>query len=142
MRTFDVQAVEIGSAADRVFDYVSDAANLPEWTGAFKAVSDRRARLQTPEGSIEIGLEVRASRPHGTIDWLMTFPDGGTGKAYSRVIGSGPDRSIFTFVLTAPPVPLERLEGTLEEQSKILRGELDRLKMILAGDTALRPARR
>jgi hypothetical protein len=34
------------------------------------------------------------------------------------------DRSIYTFVLEAPPVPLERLEGALAEQSRILIKEL------------------
>lgn len=142
MRTFDVQTVEIGAPVERVFDYIADPANLPEWTDAFKTVSGGRASLQMPEGSVEIGLEVRASRPHGTIDWFMTFPDGGVGRASSRVIGTEPGRCIYTFVLTTPPVPLERVEGTLDEQSKILRGELDRLRTILVAGAATRPARR
>lgn len=133
MRTFDVQTVEIECAAERVFDYLADSANLPEWTSAFKVVSGRRAMLVTPEGSVEIDLEVRASRLHGTIDWLMTFPDGSVGKALSRVIDAGANRSIYSFTLTAPPVPLELLEGTLDQQSKILRGEMEGLKRILAG---------
>ena len=142
MRTCDVQTVEIECAAERVFDYIGNPANLPEWTSAFKAVSGSRATLATPEGSVEIGLEVRASRPHGTIDWLLTFPDGSVGKALSRVIDAGADRSIYTFVLTAPPVPLELLEGTLDQQSKILRSELEGLKRLLAGIAGPRAVRR
>ena len=142
MRTYNVQTVEIECAAERVFDYLGDPANLPEWTSAFKAVSGRRATLATPEGSVEIDLEVRASRPHGTIDWLMTFPGGSVGKALSRVIDAGADRSIYCFILTSPPVPLELLEGTLDEQSKILRGELEGLKRILAGIACTRAVRR
>ncbi len=142
MRTYDVQTIEIECAAERVFDYLGDPTNLPEWTSAFKAVSGRRATLATPEGSVEIGLEVRASRPHGTIDWLMTFPDGSVGKAFSRVIDAGADRSIYCFILTSPPVPLELLEGTLDQQSKILRRELEGLKSILTGAAGPRPARR
>jgi uncharacterized protein YndB with AHSA1/START domain len=142
MRTYDVQTVEIECAAERVFDYISDPVNLPEWTSAFKAVSGGRATLAAPEGSVEIGLEVRASRPHGTIDWLMTFPDGSVGKAYSRVIDTEADHSIYSFILTAPPVPLELLEGTLDQQSKILHSELEKLKRILAGIAGPRAVRR
>ena len=142
MRTFDVQTVEIGCAAERVFDYVADSTNLPEWTSGFQAVSGHRARLATPEGSVEIDLEVRASRSQGTIDWLMTFPDGSVGKAFSRVIDAGADHSIYSFILTAPPVPLERLEGAIDQQSKILTKELAELKQILEGISGPRADRR
>ena len=141
MRTFDVQAVELECGAERAFHYLADPENLPEWTRAFKTVSGRRATLVTPDGLAEIDLEVQASRPHGTIDWVMTFPDGSVGRALSRVIDAGKDHSIYCFILTAPPVPLERLEGTLDQQSRILRGELEGLKRILSRCDGLRSVR-
>ena len=141
MRTFDVQTVGIERAAGDVFGYLADPATLPRWTSAFKAVSGRRATLLTPGGTVEIDLEVRASRPQGTVDWIMTFPDGSVGQAYSRAIASGQDSSIYTFVLTAPPVPLELVEGTLDQQSRVLRVELERLRTILAGDASPRSVR-
>ena len=131
MRTFDVQTVEIERATDEVFDFMANPATLPEWTSAFRAVSGRRATLVTPGGSVDIDLDVRASRPQGTVDWVMTFADGSVGKAFSRVIDGGPGRSIYSFVLTPPPVPLELLEGTLDEQSRVLRAELARLRTVL-----------
>jgi hypothetical protein len=131
MRTFDVQTVEIERAAGAVFDFLSNPATLPAWTSAFQAVSGRRATLVTPGGSVDIDLDVHASRAEGTVDWLMTFADGSVGKAFSRVIGHGPGRSIYSFVLTAPPVPLELLEGTLDQQSRVLRTELERLRTLL-----------
>lgn len=66
----------------------------------------------------------------GTIDWTMIFPDGSAARAYSRVIAVG-DRILYSFVLTAPPVPLEQLEGALEQQSRTLSEELARLRRIL-----------
>ena len=33
-------------------------------------------------------------------------------------------KSIYTFVLEAPPAPLEELEGALAEQSRVLADEL------------------
>jgi hypothetical protein len=132
MSTFDVQAIEIGAPFSAVFRYIADPANLPEWTHAFKHVSEGHASMETPAGAVQVGLQVQASEPHGTIDWMITFPDGGVAKAASRVTAHG-DRSIYTFVLEAPPVPLERLEGALAEQSRILATELATLARRLSG---------
>jgi len=71
-------------------------------------------------------LRVDASESHGTIDWTITFPDGGVAHADSRVTPHG-DHCVYTFVLKAPPVALERLEGALAEQSRILTSELTTL---------------
>ena len=40
---------------------------------------------------------------------------------------------IYSFVLHAPPVPLERLEGALDAQRIALREELAELKGLLEG---------
>src|SRR5262249_52141960 len=131
MRTFEIQGIEIDASFNRTFAYVAEARNLPEWTGAFKRVYDGRALMETPNGAVEVSLFVESSREQGTIDWLMRFPDGSAARAYSRLVAAEEDRSLYTFILMAPPVPLERLEGALEEQSRILRGELVRRKRIL-----------
>ena len=127
MRDFDVQTVELAAPFDVAFRYIADPRTLPEWTHAFRSVSDRRATLATPKGAVDIGLEVRASGETGTVDWIMTFPDGSVGRAFSRLVDRG-DRSLFSFVLLAPPVPLEQVEGALEEQSRTLREELRTLQ--------------
>ena len=38
------------------------------------------------------------------------------------------DRSVYSFVLMAPPVPLEALEGALSTQMAVLAQELQTLK--------------
>jgi hypothetical protein len=131
MKIFDVQGIEIKAPVSDVFNYIADPRNLPKWTHAFKAVSDGQALLETPNGFIEIKLEVKASKAQGTIDWVMTFPDGSVSTAYSRVVDSGRGSSIYSFVLLAPPVPLEHIEGALEQQTRILRDELSNLTKIL-----------
>ena len=123
MSMFDVQSIEIAAPFSKTFHYIADPANLPEWTHAFQQVADGRATMKTATGAVEVGLRVDASETHGTIDWTITFPDGSVGRATSRLIPRG-GRSIYTFVLEAPPVPLERLEGALAEQSRILTTEL------------------
>ena len=123
MRDYDVQTVEIAAPFDAAFRYIADPGELPAWTHAFRSVADGRATLATPRGSIEIGLEVKASYDTGTVDWILTFPDGSEGRAYSRLVARG-DRTLYSFILLPPPVPLEQIEGALAEQAKILREEL------------------
>ena len=136
MRDFDVQTIEIQAPLDAVFRYVSDPGTLPEWTHAFRSVSGGRAELATPQGSVEVRLEVRTSREAATVDWIMTFSDGSVGKAYSRLVGIGPDRTLYSFVLLAPPAPLEELEGALAAQAKILTEELATLREKVTGRAA------
>lgn len=131
MKTFDVQSIGIEAPRGRVFDFVAQPRNLPRWAKAFKTADTRSARLVTPEGTVAIELRTAANPDTGTIDWTMTFPDGEAGTAYSRVTPDGDDRSVFSFVLMAPPVPLEALEGALDAQKKILAEELLRLKEIV-----------
>lgn len=128
MKTFDVQSVGIDRPSNAVFAYIANPANLPEWTNAFSRADDASADLMTPNGAVAIRLETIASQASGTIDWKMTFPDGVVGWAYSRVTPEGDDRAVYSFVLTAPPVPLEMLEGALGEQMKTLAKELISLK--------------
>lgn len=128
MKTHDVQSISIAKPRSEVFAYIANPANLPEWTNAFKSADTERAELVTPNGSVPIQLETRASAEHGTIDWIMTFPDGSIGAAYSRVTEDAGDSAIYSFVLMAPPVPLEALEGALEEQKKTLATELVSLR--------------
>jgi uncharacterized protein YndB with AHSA1/START domain len=131
MRTFDVQSVELEVPPADAFRYLANPARLPEWTHAFKAADSRQATMLTPLGSVRVGLSVDASEEHGTIDWTMTFASGASAKAHSRVTPHR-GKSIYTFVLEAPPAPLEDLEGALAEQSRTLADELSRLAARLA----------
>jgi hypothetical protein len=131
MKTFDVQSIGIETSRSRAFEFVAEPSNLPRWANAFKSADKHSARLQTPQGTAAIALRTDARRDAGTIDWTMTFPDGSIGTAYARVTPDGENRSVFSFVLMAPPVPLEAVEGALESQRMILAEELVRLKTIL-----------
>jgi hypothetical protein len=128
MKTHDVQSISIAKPRAEVFAYIANPANLPDWTNAFKSADAERAELVTPNGAVPIRLETRASADQGTIDWIMTFPDGSVGAAYSRVTEDAGNSSIYSFVLMAPPVPLEALEGALEAQKKTLATELVSLR--------------
>lgn len=131
MKTYDVQSIEINSNYKKVFEFIKDPKNLPKWAIAFKAADEQSAVLETPQGAADIGLEVRSNPDIGSIDWRMTMPDGSIGNAYSRVISNGENKSIYSFILMAPPTPLEEIEGALDCQIKQLQQELLRLKKIL-----------
>ena len=128
---FSVQSVLIDLSAEKVFNFIADPSNLPKWTNAFKSADHKSALFVTPAGEMKIGLETKASKETGTIDWYMKMPDGSVGKAFSRVVENSDGKSIYSFILLAPPVPIEKLEGTLKEQEGILTKELKNLKRIL-----------
>lgn len=131
MRMFDVQGIEIMTPRNKVFEFLREPANLPRWAHAFVSAGDGRARLETPAGAVDIDLDVSADAETGTVDWRLTFPDGGAGIAHSRVTETTRGTCIYTFVLHAPPVALEQVEGALEAQSATLRSELATLKSIM-----------
>jgi hypothetical protein len=131
MKMFEVQGIEIQASRNQVFEFVRQPGNLPKWARAFVAVDDDRARLETPSGAIDITLKTSANADAGSVDWRLEFPDGGIGIAHSRVTETTRGTSIYSFVLHAPPVALEAIEGALHAQSATLRTELATLKSLL-----------
>jgi len=89
------------------------------------------ARLRTPRGETEIALEVEHDVRSGIVDWRMTFADGSVAFANSRLTRGSDGRLVYAFVLHAPPLPLEEIEGALREQSHTLARELVRLKALV-----------
>ena len=98
---------------------------------AFAFAENGRARLETPAGAVDITLNVSADAGARTVDWRLEFPDGGVGLAQSRVTETTRGTCIYSFVLHAPPVALEQIEGALEAQSRTLRSELTTLKTLM-----------
>jgi hypothetical protein len=131
VKVYDVQSIAVSVPAGRAFEFIADSRELVGWTHAIAAVNGSRARLRTPAGEVEIELQVVTDKAARTVDWYMTFPDGSTATAFSRVMPLGKDRCLYSFALTPPPGPLELLEGTLEQQSRTLSEELVRLKELL-----------
>ena len=131
MQMFDVQAIEIRASVRKVFDFLCEPANLPRWAHAFKSAGGERAQLETPAGAVEIGLSTAAEPSAGTVDWRLEFADGSIGLAQSRDTETTRGTCIYSFVLHAPPVPLEKVEGALAAQRLTLAKELSTLKSIL-----------
>jgi hypothetical protein len=133
MRTFDVQGIEIRAPRAKLFDFLKDPGNLPRWAEGFKTADGERARLETATGGVEIALRTDSDPTAGTVDWRLEFPDKSVALAQSRVTETTRGTSIYSFVLHAPPVPLEQVEGALEQQRLTLRRELATLKSLMEG---------
>ena len=131
MRMFDVQGIEIVATRAKVFEFLKEPGNLPQWAHAFVSAEEGRARLETPAGAVDVGLDVSADAEAGTVDWRLAFPDGTIGVAQSRVTETSRGTSIYSFVPHAPPVALEQVEGALEAQRAILQSELATLKSLM-----------
>lgn len=131
MRMFDVQGIEILATCERVFEFVKQPAHLPQWAHAFVSATDDRACLETPRGAVDVALRVSADAKTGVVDWRLVFPDGSIGLAHSRVTGTTRGTSIYSFVLHAPPVALEGVEGALDAQRALLQSELATLKSLM-----------
>jgi hypothetical protein len=128
---FDVQGIEIEAPGRKIFEFLRAPGNLPRWAHAFESAGNGRGQLVTPAGTVEIALDVSANAEAGTVDWRLAFPDGTVGVAQSRVTETTRGTCIYSFVLHAPPVALEQIEGALETQSRTLRSELDTLKALM-----------
>jgi hypothetical protein len=131
MQMFDVQGIEIEAPGRKVFEFLRLSANLPRWAHAFTSAGNGRAQLVTPAGTVDIALDVSANAEAWTVDWRLEFPDGTVGVAQSRVTETTRGTCIYSFVLHAPPVALEQIEGALETQSRTLRSELNTLKTLM-----------
>jgi len=131
MRMFDVQGVEISAPRGKVLELLRNPGNLPKWSHAFKSAEDGRARLETPIGAVDVRLDISADAESGTVDWRLEFPYGTVGLAQSRVTETTRGTCIYSFVLHAPPVALEQVEGALEAQCATLKSELTILKSLM-----------
>ena len=131
MRMFDVQGIEICVPPVKVFEFLREPGNLPRWAHAFVSAEDGRARLETPAGAVDVRLDVSADTETGTVDWRLGFPDGSVGLAQSRVTETTRGTCIYSFVLHAPPVALEKMEGALDAQRATLTSELATLKSLM-----------
>src|SRR5439155_2073819 len=131
MRMFDVQGIEIQAPRGKVFEFLRTPGNLPHWAHAFRSAEDGRARLETPTGAVDIGLCTLADAEAGTVDWRLEFPDGSVGLAQSRITETTRGTCIYSFVLHAPPVALEQVEGALDAQRATLQSELTTLKSLM-----------
>jgi uncharacterized membrane protein len=129
-KTFILEGISIDRPFADVFRFMSDRATLPLWTKAFKSVTPKGARYETPAGIVDLGLDVIADHRSGTVDWVMTFPDGAIERAYARIVAEGPTRTNVQFFF-APKLPSEKMAEMVTHFSAVIREEFSLLKSLL-----------
>ena len=101
MRMFDVQGIEITAPRRKLFEFLRNPTNLPRRAHAFVSAGSGSARLKTPAGAVDVGLDVTADADTGVVDWGLTFADGSVGVAQSRVTETTRGTCIYSFVRRA-----------------------------------------
>lgn len=127
---FGVLSIGIDSDYKSAFDFIANSENLPRWTNQFKSVSGNRASFDTFQGVVDINFETHASEAQGTIDWELTFPDGNSGWAYSRLTRNVAG-VIYAFNFVLPPMPDAELDKAHAAQSANIEDEISKLKAAL-----------
>jgi hypothetical protein len=116
MKTW-TETIGIAAPARRVFDFVSDGANLPRWAVEFCKEARREDgawRLRTAQG--ECTMRIAADAASGVVDFHMS--PGGT--AFSRVVDAGAGTEyLFTFAGDAS------MDAALRKELAVLKSLLE-----------------
>jgi hypothetical protein len=95
----------IPAAKSRVFAYLSDLDNLPEWATNFckrLEVVNGQYWATTPDGKML--CQVRAHEPTGTIDYLAGPDQDRLGLSPARVLELPDGQSLFQFTVVQMPL--------------------------------------
>jgi hypothetical protein len=85
---------------DRVFAYLSDIENLPEWANEFaRELKVVDGRHKVVNGLGEFFFEIHADAETGVIDMLAGPDEDRLALFPTRVVPLGADRSAFTFTM-------------------------------------------
>jgi hypothetical protein len=129
MRTATVTTV-LDAPAERVFDYLAEVENLPEWATEFA----RELRREGDDYKVRNGLgefffTIRADRATGVIDMLSGPAKDALALFPTRAVALPDGRTAFTFTMfQAPDMPDELFEA----QHASLQRELAGLERLLA----------
>ena len=123
-------SVVVPAVKDRVFSYLSDTDNLPEWATEFakelKSV-DGKQKVVTPMG--ELFISIRADKDSGVIDIFAGPSEDQMGVFPSRVVELPGGYSAYLFTLFQSP---GMSDDDFEGQYGSLIKEFDNIKKIFA----------
>ena len=98
MHRAHTHAISIAAPVEIVFDLVSDPTRLPRWAPAFaRTVRQDGDAWIVDSGERQARIRIRASREHGTVDFLLVCASAVEVGAFSRVV---PNRCGTEFVFT------------------------------------------
>src|ERR671933_76722 len=126
MHRAHTHAISIAAPVEIVFDLVSDPTGLPRWAPAFaRTVRQDGDAWIVDSGEREARIRIRASREHGTVDFLLVgTPEGVEVGAFSRVVPNGcGSEFVFTqfFADGTPERDLEDKRAVIAIELQIVR---------------------
>lgn len=131
MKRYAVLETEINADYNKVFSYIADPRNLPEWALLFEEADENSAIVNFPTGKVKIRLDTKTN-DSGVIDWHMHMPDESIAIVQTRVSKLSNGNSLYVFTFDVPPVPDSEVEETLKGQTELVTKELANLRRILA----------
>jgi hypothetical protein len=116
--------------SERVFAYLSEVENLPEWATEFaRELKIEDGAYKVVNGLGEFHFRIEADPDTGVIDMLAGPTKDELSLFPTRVVALGDDRSAFTFTMFQQPgQPDELFEG----QHQALLREFENLKRVLS----------
>jgi len=131
MKRYAVLETEIEAPYNKVFSYIANPENLPEWALLFEHADQHSAVIDFPEGKSKIRMETKTN-DSGVIDWHMHMPNGQIEIAHSRVSELPNGNSLYIFAFNVPSqVSDDHVEETLKAQKELVTEELGNLRKIL-----------
>ena len=125
MESRTVTAV-LAAPRERVFHYLADVENLPEWATEFaRELKVVAGRHKVVNGLGEFFFEIRADSRTGVIDMLAGPTEDALALFPTRVVPLPGDRSAFTFTMFRWPGQSEEL---FESQYRSLQRELENIE--------------
>ncbi|MFJ8194159.1 SRPBCC family protein [Streptomyces sp. NPDC096094] len=127
-------SVFIDRAADDVYAYASDPANLPEWAGglgpSIERIDDTWVATSSPMGRVVVTFAPRNEL--GVLDHDVTLPSGETVHNPVRVIADGTGSEVI-FTLRRRP---EMRDAEFERDADTVAADLTRLKELMEAASA------
>jgi hypothetical protein len=120
--------VRIDRAADDVYDYASDPANLPEWAGGLGSsieFVDGRWLADSPMGRVAVDFAPR--NDFGVLDHRVTLPSGESVLNPMRVIADGAGSEVI-FTLRQQST---QTDEDFDRDAATVAADLGRLKGLL-----------
>lgn len=121
-------SISINSPNEKVYQYVSNAENFPEWLAFVKKInkkSDTVWNVESDLGNIEIQLCTK--NEFGIVDHIVTLPDGSKIKNILRVIENSEGSEVIFTLFHLP----EKTEKEFNNDADLVRADLKTLKILL-----------
>ena len=120
--------ISINCGPKKVYDFVSNAENLPKWAKTFirsiKKVKNQWI-AETPQGPV--GMRIVDKNPHGILDHYVKPPVGGEIYVPMRVIANGKGSEILFTVFQQPGMSDEAYQNDIA----MVRQDLENLKRVM-----------